>query len=90
MLSDNLWQISRDVKISDSVALPSSETDSQKKTKRRKKEQINKASHTEGDNGNGEGIIQDYKADKVTAESDGLTDKFSEKKEQHPKLTIEK
>ncbi|XP_024636076.1 peptidyl-prolyl cis-trans isomerase FKBP43 isoform X7 [Medicago truncatula] len=79
----------RDVKISDSVALPSSETDSQKKTKRRKKEQINKASHTEGDNGNGEGIIQDYKADKETAESDGLTDKFSEKKEQHPKLTIE-
>ncbi|KEH29262.1 FKBP-type peptidyl-prolyl cis-trans isomerase [Medicago truncatula] len=81
--------VNGDVKISDSVALPSSETDSQKKTKRRKKEQINKASHTEGDNGNGEGIIQDYKADKETAESDGLTDKFSEKKEQHPKLTIE-
>lgn len=70
--------------------MPSTEKDSQKKTKRRKKEHINKASHSEGDNGNGEGIIQDSEAIKEAAESDSLIDKFAERKEQHPKLTIEK
>ncbi|XP_058763169.1 peptidyl-prolyl cis-trans isomerase FKBP43-like isoform X2 [Vicia villosa] len=75
--------VNGDVKISDTVALPSTETDSQKKTKKRKKEHLNKASQQpEGDNGNGE-------ANKETVESDSLIDKFSERKEQHPKLTIE-
>ncbi|XP_050899111.1 peptidyl-prolyl cis-trans isomerase FKBP43 isoform X3 [Lathyrus oleraceus] len=72
----------RDVKISDIVALPSTEMDSQKKTKKRKKEHLNKASQPEGDNGNGE-------ANKERVESDSLIDKFSERKEQHPKLTVE-
>lgn len=83
MLSDILQQISRDVKISDTVALPSTEMDSQKKTKKRKKEHLNKASQPEGDNGNGE-------ANKERVESESLIDKFSERKEQHPKLTVEK
>ncbi|GAU37936.1 hypothetical protein TSUD_269510 [Trifolium subterraneum] len=81
--------VNRDVKISDSVALPSTETDSPKKTKRRKKEHKNKASLPEGDNGNGEGIIQDEKANKETAESGSLIHELSETKEQHQKLTIE-
>ncbi|CAJ2645200.1 unnamed protein product [Trifolium pratense] len=81
--------VNRDVKMSDSVALPSTETDSPKKTKRRKKEQKNKASLPEGDNGNGEGIIQDEKANKETAESGSLIHELSETKEQHQKLTIE-
>ncbi|WJX49516.1 peptidylprolyl isomerase [Trifolium repens] len=81
--------VNRDVKISDSVALPSTETDSPKKTKRRKKEHKNKASLPEGDNGNGEGIIQDEKANKESAESGSLIHKLSETKEQHQKLTIE-
>ncbi|CAI8600531.1 unnamed protein product [Vicia faba] len=72
----------RDFKILDTVALPSTETESQKKTKKRKKEHLNKASQPEGDNGNGE-------AKKETVESDSLIDKFSERKEQHPKFTIE-
>lgn len=63
--------------------------DSQKKTKRRKKEQVNKASHLEGDNGYHEGFIQDYKANKDTAGSASLIHKFSEE-EQHQKLTSEK
>ncbi|XP_004506405.1 peptidyl-prolyl cis-trans isomerase FKBP43-like isoform X3 [Cicer arietinum] len=78
--------INEDVKISDIVALPSTETDSQKRTKRKKKEHINKASHPESDNGNDEGTIQDNKANKETADSDS---KVSEKKEQDQKLTIE-
>ena len=81
--------VNGDVKISDNVALPSTEMDSQKKTKRRKKEHKNKASQPEGDNENDEGIVQDYKANKETAESGGLIDKFSESKEQHLKQTIE-
>ncbi|XP_058747374.1 peptidyl-prolyl cis-trans isomerase FKBP43-like isoform X2 [Vicia villosa] len=74
--------VNGDVKISDTVAMPFTETDSQKKTKKRKKEHLNKVSQPEGDNGNGE-------ANKETVESDCLIDKFSERKEQHPKLTIE-
>ncbi|XP_045829995.1 peptidyl-prolyl cis-trans isomerase FKBP43-like isoform X4 [Trifolium pratense] len=81
--------VNRDVKISDSVALPSTETDSPKKTKRRKKEQKNKASLPEGDNGNSEGIIHDEKANNETAESGRLIHELSETKEQHQKLTIE-
>ncbi|KAK2433206.1 FKBP peptidyl-prolyl cis-trans isomerase family protein [Trifolium repens] len=81
--------VNRDVKISDSVALPSTETDSPKKTKRRKKEHKNKSSLPEGGNGNAEGIIQDEEANKETAESDSLIHKLSETKEQHQKLTIE-
>ncbi|CAK8575267.1 unnamed protein product [Lathyrus sativus] len=72
----------RDVKISDTVALPSTETDSQKKTKKRKKEHLNKASQPEGDSGNGE-------ANKETVKHDSLIDKFSERKEQQPKVTVE-
>jgi hypothetical protein len=90
LLSATFWQISRDVKISDSVALPSTETDSPKKTKRRKKEHKNKSSLPEGGNGNAEGITQDEEANKETAESDSLIHKLSETKEQHQKLTIEK
>ncbi|CAI8600530.1 unnamed protein product [Vicia faba] len=74
--------VNGDFKILDTVALPSTETESQKKTKKRKKEHLNKASQPEGDNGNGE-------AKKETVESDSLIDKFSERKEQHPKFTIE-
>ncbi|WJX29422.1 peptidylprolyl isomerase [Trifolium repens] len=81
--------VNRDDKISDSVALPSTETDSPKKTKRRKKEHKNKSSLPEGGNGNAEGITQDEEANKETAESDSLIHKLSETKEQHQKLTIE-
>ncbi|RDX74942.1 Peptidyl-prolyl cis-trans isomerase FKBP43, partial [Mucuna pruriens] len=79
-------QISRDVNISDNVALPSAETDPKKsRTKRKKKEQVNKSN-----NGYHEDIIQEDKANRNAEESQNLIHNFFEEKEQHQKLTNDK
>lgn len=71
--------------------MPAAEKDSEKsRTKRRKKEQVNKGSHLEGDTGYHEDIVKEYKANRDKADSGNLIHNFSEGKEQHQKLTNEK
>jgi len=86
LISDMLWQISRDVKISGNVALSSAEMDPKKnRAKRKKKEQVNKS-----DDGYNEDIFQEDKVNRDAAGSQNAIPNFFEEKEQHQKRTNEK
>ncbi|XP_061358523.1 peptidyl-prolyl cis-trans isomerase FKBP43-like [Gastrolobium bilobum] len=83
--------VNEDVKISDNVGLPSAEMSLERSRRKRKnKDQVNKGLHLEGDYGHVEDIIQEYKANRDTIDSNNLIHKFSERKEHHQELTNEK
>lgn len=77
--------------ISDDVASPSAEMHPEKnRTKRKKKEQVKKGSHLEGDNAYCEDITNLSESPTDVAESNNVIHNIPEGKEQHRKPTNEK